>query len=227
MGATQVQKKGYASSGDATTHNIVFDSGPTQGNLLIVSFSGDGYYSSGLETWTQVVSRENWSGTYIYYKIAGAGESATIAITIAGSTSLVGVAYEYSGMDGTPFDKAANDGGADTSAESGTTATTAQAAELLIACVGTTAPGSSAPSVTAWSNSFGEEYNAIATGSGSNVRHASASRIVAATGAYSTTGTLSGSSVWEAGIATFKIAAAAATKSLVFRPRNMMPHLAM
>lgn len=208
MAATQVQKKGYASSGDATTHNIVFDSGPTQNNLLIVTFSGDSYYSSGLGTWTQVVIREGNSGTYIYYKIAGSGESATVGITIGSASSVVGVAYEYSGMTGTPFDKAANDGGFDSSAESGTTATTAQADELLIACVGTTAPGSTAASVTAWSNSFGEEYNAIATGSGSNVRHASASRIVAATGAYSTTGTLSGTQTWEAGIATFKIAAA-------------------
>jgi len=183
---TQVQKKTYASSSSSTTHNVVFDAAPINGNLLILTVVSNTTATTP-SGWTLAASAIDRTGTYVYYKTAGASESATVAITISASDSCLLTAFEYSGMAASSqLDKTATavDEGVGDVINTGTTATTAQASELLIAVVGLSAPGQPTSNVTGWNNSFVTESTLHSSGS-ADVASGTASKIVSATGAYS------------------------------------------
>ena len=206
MAAVQVQKKSKASTASATSHNIVLDASPTQGNLLIVCAVADDYINTP-SGWSLAASANDWTGTSLFYKIAGSGESATITVTIPSSTSMDLAAFEYSGMAASsPLDRTATAVAQSDPVSTGTTTTTAQANELLVALVGlsrTTAV------IASWSNSFVQEYDLESTGSSINVELGVALRTVAATGTYSSAADLTSyQNDHSSGlIATFKIAA--------------------
>lgn len=209
-GIAQVQKKVYGSVSASTNHTVTFDSGPTQNNLLILTVVGDATASTPAG-WSLATSQVQFVGIYIFYKVAGAGESSSITVTIGSSTNASMVAMEYSGMaTSTPLDQVAGTNNYNGSAvPSGTTATTAQADELLVAAVGLSGGGGSIDSTTfsSWSNSFTEQGSGFgnAGATTTHVRNGTADRIVSATGAYSTTATISASTVSaSAVIATFK-----------------------
>lgn len=206
MAATKVQTKSYRSTAQATSHNISPTSTPTSGNLLILTVVSDATVNTP-SGWTLAVSAVNYSGTYIYYKTS-AGNETTITVSPTASAA-TGIDFlEYSGMaTSSQLDATASTTppGTVSSVSSGTTATTAQADEVLVAVIGIS---TTLQSVSPWSNSFTEEFDSPTTGAGVNVQQATATRIVAATAAYETTGTLSGSTPNPSGaIATFKVAA--------------------
>lgn len=218
MAAVQVQKKSYASTAAAASHNIVLDAAPTQGNLLLMVVVSDATVNTP-SGWSLGATAVNYTGTYVYYKIAGSGESATITVTPTSSAHTCISALEYSGMAATtPLDKTATSLTTPVSVIStGTTATTVQADELLIALVGISSSGTMR-NISSWSNSFTQEHNVIATGSGTLVRIGTATRVVSATGAYTSSATLDGSTAGPSGIiATFKIAAGGATAAWLQR----------
>lgn len=220
MAIAQVQRKSAASTSDSTSHSITFDSAPTQGNLLVVVYSSDGGGAAGPNGgWTPVTGTDgvlsaDFTAVICWYKIAGASESSTISFTFASASNLAVTAYEYSGIAASsPVDKVAgNSPGSSTgTCATGTTATTTQADELLIAGVGqTTAGGGTLRTIASWNNSFTAELHIASTGSPVNTSISVASRIVSATGTYSSTATFSGgnSNHPSAGIVTFKAAAA-------------------
>lgn len=207
---SEVQQKNYASSAKAMTHDLVFVSGPTANNVLVVCIVGDATatsVASASGAYNLAEASVNNTGTYIYYRIAGASESATVTVTLSSSANCSIAGFEYSGMDGTPLDIVDNAMGDDGSVECGSVGT-AFNDELIIAVAGISAGGSPPPAnVTAWSNSFVEQANLETTGAEVNVRLGTATRVVTATGTYTTTATLASSSMgWSGVIAAFHIA---------------------
>lgn len=204
MAASLVQSKTAAAS--SATSTATFDSSPTSGNLLIavVAYVSNSGFATTPTGWNQC----SFSGgithgfVTIWYKVAGGGESSTVTFTV--TTSAVGsiAIFEYSGLTATPFDVGAQATTAFASSiASGTTATTAQADELLIAGVAT-------PEVTrtfsnTWTNSFARisQHN----------RQEVASRVVSATDTYTTTEAWTTASWGVGAIAAFKISTSSST----------------
>lgn len=204
---SEVQQKDYASTANTTSHSLVFTSTPVQNNLLVITVVTDAACTtpSGFSVASTIA---NATGNYIFYKVAGASESTTVTLAINASTSLSACGFEFSGMaTSTPFDVGTtlNVGSGVTSIGTGTTATTAQANELLVACTSFPFTGAAA-AVTAWSNSFTAQAALASSGSTPNVKNMTATRVVTSTGTFSTATTID-SSVNNANgmIATFKI----------------------
>lgn len=203
--ATPLQSKSYSATAGAGTHNLVFDSAPTSGNLVIIGIVGDAVVSTvGGGAYTRAIQSVDFVDTTIWYRAIGAAESATIAIVLGSSTVCCIRGIEYPGMLNT-VDKTASALSSDATIESGTTAATTVAAELLVAITGQSSIGTTLQTINSWSNSFVQDVQLSSTaGAGPNVRLGLALRTVAATGTYSSVATLAGSSGNASGaIATF------------------------
>ena len=161
-------------------------------------------------TWTIDTQRVNGAATQHCALISadapsGLASGTVITLTFSGNTTAKSVSVEeVTGLaaQGSCFDKTT---GADiatgTSFSSGSTATTAQADELLIGIIFYNAVEAS----TTWTGSF----TALQHISGPTRSTGNAYRIVSATGAYAATGTYPTSSTANAIIGTYKMAAAA------------------
>ena len=124
------------------------------------------------------------------------GGSCTVTFTTTAAANRMGItAMEYSGFTGgAAFDKSASATGTGVNADSGATATTTAADELLIGGL-----SASALSISpTWINSF------VLLAENSAGRHSAADRIVSSTGAYSAAATLGGSDNWCMVISTYK-----------------------
>lgn len=191
---------------------------PTAGNLLI-AVQANNNLSNGLANagWTFALSGLSNSASTnlsVLYKVAGSGEPTVITTVTDAGAGVSGLAiYEYNGFTGTPtLDKIVSLGAgtAALTAPTGTTATTTAAAELLFAA----AQFSVANTVSSWSNSFVARNSVTGAGLGQYT----ADLVVAATGAYSTTLTTTGTAnINAAGLATFKgvVAVAPALRNLM------------
>lgn len=204
----EVQQTNYAGTTARASHTNQFANTPTQGSLLVALVVADAYTNAAsLPTWSnKAVEAPDFTGTYIFYKIAGAAESKEFVVNL-NDTVLCGIVlYEFSGIDATPLDKTASAVNQSASVSTGTTATTAQGDELLIALVGISNGGATMRNITAWSNSFTEQANFLVNGTGTDVRLGTATRVVTATGTYTTTASLDAATSDASGaIATFKI----------------------
>jgi hypothetical protein len=186
-----VQSKTYGSTASSASHSVTLDASPTTGNLLVLVVVGDSTVSATPSGWSVATSAVDGTGSYVYYRVASAGLSATISITLSGSTSCVLLAFEYSGYTATPLDKVASAVGQGPSTIStGTTVATTQANELLFAMVGISLSAGHTGDVSSWSNSFVQLGNAVSSGSTVNVRGAAAALSVAVTGTYTTTASI-------------------------------------
>lgn len=198
-----VQSKAYGSTAAAATHDIVLNGAPTEGNLILLAVCSDATVNTPAG-YAVALDPVDSTGTYLYYKFAGAGESATITVTPSSSATTSIIALEYSGIGASPLDRTAQTTGQSASVSTGTTAATTQNDELLIGIAGYSS--NSAAAVTGWSNSFVEITTAVSTSGGINPRITVASRQVSATSTYSSVASLAGAtSAGSGGIATFKI----------------------
>lgn len=111
-------------------------------------------------------------------------------------------AAQVAGIVVLPSDVSAQDLGTSTSPNSGDTATTAQANEILIGAIGTAGPSSD--TAGSWSGSFTNGQRIGTSEALFNATISEGYRIVGATGAYSAAKTGITSRVWAACIATFK-----------------------
>ena len=207
MAIAHVQSKG------TNGKSVAYDSNVTAGNLLVVCIATAGNVtgvSGSLNgAFTKAIDEDDNSGPLIYgdiwYKENCSGGAETVSFT-GGFDNFEHMAiFEYSGIaTSTSLDKTSSaiDVADETAFSSGSTATTAQADELLIGMVGNDSTKTNTPDA-GWT----ERYEGTA-----NSRALSAcERIVSSTGAYAHTGTLSGNSNWVALIATFKAAAGGTT----------------
>lgn len=210
------QSKTYGSIASATSHSITLDAAPSSGNLLVLCVVSDTTVTGTPSGWSVVTSAVDFTGTYMYYKIAGVSESATISVGLSSSDCCALVVLEYSGNTATPLDKTASAIAQSSPCSTGTTTTTTQASEFLVALVGlsnaTGTTPTSPPTVASWSNSFVSQANVSTSGTNPNVTAGVATLNVSATGTYSSAATLSGLQAGQAHnsgiIGTFKVAPA-------------------
>src|SRR5437773_9096337 len=129
----------------------------------------------------------------------------TITVTFPSTSNRRAVtADEFSGLAKTgTFDQSHTGNGSSTAPDSGFTATTAQAAELLLGAIGVA--GSASDTFTAGNDGHGGTYTALTrVNSGGNIFYINPEyEIVAATNTYKATATITSAS-WAADIATYK-----------------------
>jgi hypothetical protein len=156
---TFVQVK-YADSGSATvaSQSVTLDAAATAGNLLVVAANSDATITtpSGYSLGEQAV---NAAGLYLFFKIASGGETG-VTCTPSVTDTIAVTMLEYSGitasspLDVTATSNAQGVGGAGP-VSAGTTATLAQAVELVVAVTG---PHSftnlSIPTSPTWTNGY-------------------------------------------------------------------------
>jgi hypothetical protein len=151
------------------------------------------------------------SSLFTYIKENMSASEAAVSVTLpsaSGTRYLIGSLREYSGVvTSNAFDQQASNFAdtATTTPTTGTTPTTTQAAELLVAAIGSQAAATPTLSSDASTNSF--TIIAQQAGSGPTqeaVTLAVLERVVSTTGAYSTGGTLSLSRRWNGTIVTLK-----------------------
>lgn len=205
------QSKFYASTVDSTNHQVVLDNPPAVDSLIIVFVVHTGdmsakppNYTIGVQTFDSVWGR-------CYYKVAEPGEPTAIPIVLSSSNPACMMAFEYSGMNvASPADQIISSGGvgSGTTIVSPTTATTAQAEELIFVSANMRTAEVPAQTVTAWTNSFVSlaevtSTNAVST----NVLLNVAVRQVTSINTYQSTGSITtgGTGNDVAVIAAFKI----------------------
>lgn len=216
MAISRVQSKS-AQVSPGTSVSVTFDSATTTGNLLVLAVSC--YYAGANAggTWTASDNKGNtWSSATVtdtfskmqvfYVENAAGGSSHQVTLTVAGSsTYLIITALEYSGVaTSSALDKSGSAYTATntTSYTSPTTATTAQANEVLIGCHHAYQSSATPTPASGWST--------VVTQSGSSFHtHTVQDQIVSTTGAYASSGTWSvtGANHTDA-IVTFKEASA-------------------
>ncbi|MGH2755528.1 MAG: hypothetical protein ACRDLB_14010, partial [Actinomycetota bacterium] len=177
---TQVQKDQSATTGTSVTATL--DSTPTQGNKLIAICGATGLTLAEQNGpgagWTKVAEGagpSGWPSVEMWERVAGASQSKTVTCTSTVTGTVRISTFEYSGLG--DFDKSATSSTASaTSQSTGTTPTTSVADELLLASI---QPSGTIGTWGAWTNGFTQQTD--------NSQQSTAHRIVASTGAYSTT----------------------------------------
>lgn len=218
-----VQSRAFRSAAAATSHAVVFPLTPTNTNTIILTVVSNATVATPTG-YSLASSGINSTGTYIFYKIAGASESSTITLVPSSSADVAVRAYEFSGLaTSAVFDKqVASTSNTTTAQASGSTATLSQANELCVAVYGY--PHSAYDSIpSAWSSSFIPEGALF--GSGTDLPcNATAMKRVTATTAVSVTATVpaaaTGNSIC---LATFKMDAG--TTTFTGKPANYVDML--
>ena len=216
-----------ASSGTTTTNTLTITQAntPTSGDLNILTISiadtAGATVSNIIQTgvtWTHQVTSpteknrhtEIWAGPIV------SGATTTIVVTLTSAPSAVAIANvcEFSGLATSGFlDQTAGDNGNSAAADSGTTGTTQQAVELLVASIGSgkatqslPAPGSQGTPSSGWTLYDGETASSHANNANSFVYD-----VVSSTGTYESEINLSASVAWNGCIATFEAATTTTT----------------
>jgi hypothetical protein len=212
--ATVVQTKSGVTGSAATTLSVVYTSAPTQNNTLVAVAGSDTTLTMSSTGWSLVKSAVDFTGLYLWQKIAGASESSTVTITFASDQAQMAV-YELGSMLNPSVDASQTSlpGTTTATVPSGTTATLAQADEWAIAAWNR----QGAAAVNSISNSYVQAYNVSGSG-GTQTTMTVATLDLSSTAATSSTVVFAATSPNPSGlIATFKAAAAAAAVG----PRRM------
>lgn len=203
---------GSVNSGSSITMTAL-TSAPIDGNTLIAVISTRGTSANKVSSitqtgasWSRVSQAANTNGstTEIWYAPNVSSAAKNITISLSSSLRAAAVVMEYEGLlTANSVDQTASTTGSGVTASTGTTATTEQDNELLIAGVSLVNSGYSLSGIT---NSFTTIANVTSTsGTASNNTELYAlEKIVTTASTYTTGGTVSTSSQWSGTIATFK-----------------------
>lgn len=195
MAIAYVQTVSAVGDAGATATTGAFGSNTTVGNVIIVvlddvySTSGFGFTHSCSDskgnTYTKVFDKSDYgsgSSEVWWAPITTGGASHTVAASMTGGGYISIRAMEFSGIDTTaPFDKSSAQIAGGASFTSGSTATTAQADELLIGSIAYPPPHASS-GAGGWT-----DLPEVGTGTGTDLQVSY--KIVSATGTYAYTGT--------------------------------------
>lgn len=210
MAIALVQKKGAQSGASVASLDVTLDAPPTAGNLLVACCNSDATVATPAG-FSLAVSAISSQGCYVFYRVVQAGDSATVTFAPSVSDSIAAGVIEYSGLvTVSVLDKTASNttNASASSLATGTTATTAQASELVIVCVGPHGGNNHPWVLSSWSAGYTsqvEEPNGLANSAVFSSACHIGDQIVGATGAYAATGTWSpASNDAGAAIATFK-----------------------
>lgn len=201
-----VQFSASGSTTQSTTPTITFTGGtPTAGNMLILAVVSDTTVASVAGSWNLIDSAVDFSGTYLYYRIAGASEPTVVRPTLAGANSCTLGIIEINGLSVLDAHKP-NTGQGTASVICGPTVPTTASTEMAFALVGLSNGGTAPPNVSSYNNGFSILLNVIASGIGVPIRLVLATKTLSGLGTQTTTATLSatGSANNSSIIATFK-----------------------
>ena len=204
-----MQKASAASTGADPSVTATYGTAPNQDNLLVLVHH---YRDIGTVTlpvgWTQAVALVDSGSTItIAYKIAGAAEGTGVTVSVSVAAHQTLTILEYSGIDTvSPLDRTASNACPTTgfSCSTGTTATTTQADELVIAGIGIS--GTSGGWANTWTNGFAQQSTVQTSGNGNKSSSSTADRLVSATGTFETTESWTAARSAQGAIATFKVA---------------------
>jgi hypothetical protein len=213
---------GFSTGTTSTSFVVTMGAAPARSNTLVAVISTRGSTASRVTsisqtgaTWTRAAQSTNSNGSTTEIWVAAVGDSAGTGVTIRTAAGrCAAVVIEYSGVltAGSPVDQinSTDSSGNSNSPLTGTTAATTQAAEVWIGGIGYRA---SEPTLSATLNSFTAVQSAQSgsTTSANNAKVYALERMVSATGAAGSGGTLTATVQWSGAIATFK---AASTSSL-------------
>jgi len=199
-----VQSAQSASSGDANSIAATFASQPGAGDLLI-AIAGNLAASSPATPvgWSVAIDETaNAPGQVIFYRIAAASEPATVTVSGYGTATRLGLhVYEYRGMAySAPLDQTASGAGSGTALSTGTTATTVQPVELLVAAFVIDMAGT----IGGWTNGFTEHRDFVNGSAAPQAGYAGADLVVSDVAGYSADATASVTGSWRGQIVTFK-----------------------
>lgn len=102
MGFARVQNA--ADGADGPSLAITLPAAPTAGNLLIAVANADATVTHDGSGWTAGPSIIDGNGAYLWWKVAGASEPATVTFTPSVSDYITAGLLEYSGNAASPFD---------------------------------------------------------------------------------------------------------------------------
>lgn len=220
MAIAQVQVPSSGSNSFGTSLGTAYGSNNTAGNLLVMGATSTEAITSVTDSNTgtpasavAITHPSEAASTAIWYVMNCPSGANTVTSNTVGSAPHTNHLLEYSGVaTASALDQTATNSAVfNTSGNTGTTGTTAQADELLIGLI-----GNEGVRTHTWGSSFTEKTDVANANSGSI-----AERIVSATGTYAGTATISSNSNWCACIATFKAAAGGGGTSIL---RQMMQH---
>lgn len=206
------------------TASTAFASAVVAGNLIVVTTADTSGATNGVtnvtdtggNTYTQIMDTHGTNGFQMWYAVVvtgGSGFQVSVTWDTGITSKIEFVAQEFNGFVGTPtLDKStfapATGGSTSTSPNSGATATTTQAAELVVG--GAEHSGSTA------AFSLGSGYTNLGTVNSSSCAVAQESKVVSSTGAQTATLSIAASREWICGVATFYDAGAGATGQYFF-----------
>lgn len=185
-----VQSKFGTKSSDSVDHILVFDSSPTQGNLLVAFIHHRNTVDCSdivLSGWTEIACGVSLAVGKGFFKVAGALESSTVTITTNGrSASGVMTIFELDDIDtDDPVDSSVVDtGSSGTSLTIGDVVTTADIVQMI--CFMGVRQGGDTGSFS-FTNSFTKQHDGESTGAGEVSGGGVAYRRVIVTGTYNTT----------------------------------------
>lgn len=206
--------KQSTTGGSTTTSPIAstaFGSAVTAGNLIVVTTADTSGATNGVtnvtdtggNTYTQIMDTHGTNGFQMWYAVvATGGSSFQVSVTWdTGFTSKIEfVAQEFQGFTGTPtLDVShfapASGGTTSTAPNSGATATTSQANELVV--------GGAQHSGSTSAFSLGTGYTNLGTVNSASCAVAQESKVVSSTGTQTAAFTIAASREWICGVATF------------------------
>jgi hypothetical protein len=197
-----VQSGQAASAGDASSISATFPSAPGSGNLLI-AIAGNLAASSPATPvgWSVAIDETgNAPGQVIFYRIAAAAEPSTVTVGSYGTATRLGLhVYEYRGIAySAPLDQTASSAGSGTALSTGTTATTIQPVELLVAAFVIDSAGT----IDGWTNGFTERRDFVNASAAPQAGYAGADLEVLDVAGYSADATASVAGSWRGQIVT-------------------------
>lgn len=157
-------KSGASPDAQVASLTVTFDTAATAGNLLVAAGCSDATLT-GPSGFTLAEDAVDAQGAYLWWRIAAGGETG-LTITPGVNRPVALVIAEYSGITASsPVDQTAfatNSGAPTVSASPGTSGTTAQAVELVVAMIGLHSFADNAqPTSPSWTNSYTNRGTAV------------------------------------------------------------------
>lgn len=192
-----------ASYGQTSSIYATLSSGPTAGNLLVAIVGNwDARTVTAPAGWTTALNEgNNAPGLSVFYKIAGAGESSTVTVSLSSSTYVGLQLFEFSDIDpSNPLEDVVSQSGTSLSVGFGSV-TVSDEAVVLAAAV-----DQYEQSYLSWSNSFSEQYdyNHDLLLSSSSTNYGVAYRVASSPGSYTTSTSTLLSRPWRTQLLAFR-----------------------
>ncbi len=211
-GLKVVRTFGAANTGATGTASLTATTGTATGagDLLVVTVrdrsspltavSAISDSSSGLNTWQQATGVQNGSGDEEIWYASNASGVTSITVSITGTASLAMTVLDISGAAAAPLDRTATKRGSGTAATTGTTVSTSQANEIVVADIGWNSAVSPSKQTAGYTVVASQQSTVSSTQTGEQA----AWRVLTAIAAETFAATLSSSVPWLGAIATFK-----------------------